>query len=190
MAWRVALLIVIGIATLWHLRALMRQRLLLIDPQRRRFFLRYMQRRREVPSLLATPRSSVEPVAPAAADTAAPAATDSNEAVVYVDASGECTFANQAAHELLQWNVGQLALRQVLAGGRDESEALMDALARRGLVEQHPSTLAGPPYTPLEITAVAVRDRDDNLWGAALFIRRAAGGAALGGRWRRESSQH
>ena len=119
----------------------------------------------------------------------APVATDNDEAVVYVDATGECTFANQAARELLHWTAGQLALRDVLAGGRGESEALMESLARRGLVEQHPSTLAGPTRAALEINAVAVRDRDDNLWGAALFIRRAAGGAAVAGRSRRGSSR-
>ena len=205
MAWGIALLAVSGIAILVQLLALDRQRrLFLSDPQRRRFFLGYMDRRSVQTAASPAPSSGAGRIAPAdvmissAESTAAQIpsergtahrATDADEAVVYVDATGECTFANQAARQLLRWNTGQLALRDVLAGGRGESEALMKSLARRGLIEQHSSALAGPSGAPLEISAVAVRDRDDNLWGAALFIRGAAGGAAVAGRSRRGSSR-
>lgn len=198
--WVAVLLGMIGAGVLIQLLALTRQRrLFLRDPQRRRFFLDYVQRRTVAPSpspqrsLIAVPPPSApdSPAPPealpagaagaAAAATAPVAASAVAEAVVYVDASGECTFGNQAARDLLHWSAGNLALRDVLAGGRGESDALMESLVRRGLVEQHPSILAGPSRAPLEISAVAVRDRDDNLWGAALFIRRpAAAPAALG----------
>lgn len=199
MAWGIALLVVIGIAALMQLLVLHRQRrLFLRDPQRRRFFLNYV--REGVASVTAASHAGTAiaaPTGPAVAappspgrSTATPAATDTNEAVVYVDATGECTFANQAARELLHWNAGTLALHNVLAGGRGESDALMESLARRGLVEQHASTLAGPTHAPLEISAVAVRDRDDNLWGAAVFIRRAAGAPVVTGHSRRVASRH
>ena len=168
------------------------RRLFLRDPQRRGFFVRYAQRsRRSAPQLrrpsLAAPPRPAAPATPVAAATkplpVAPVASaepgGTNEAVVYVDAQGHCTFANRAARDLLHWSAGELALRDVLAGGTGESDALLEALARHGLVEQHPSFLAGPAPAPLEISAVALRDRDDNLWGAALFIRPAAGASAL-----------
>jgi PAS domain-containing protein len=202
----IALLVVIGIGILVQLLVLRRQRrLFLLDPQRRRFFLGYVQGRAATPPQPRPHDPRLEPALqtePPAPNASIPAARDSarvasssesgasDEAVVYVDATGQCTFANQAARELLHWSTGNLALRDVLAGGRGESDALMESLARRGLVEQHPSTLAGPTRAALEINAVAVRDRDDNLWGAALFIRRAAGAPAAGGHSRRASSRH
>ena len=201
MALWIALLVVIGMGALVQLIALHRQRrLFLSDPQRRRFLLSYVQRRTGA-TPASSPRAAARllkaPNAPAAAarqtspaSSPSSAAAVSSEAVVYVDATGQCTFANQAARELLHWNTGNLALRDVLAGGRGESDALMESLGRRGLIEQHPSTLAGPTHAPLEINAVAVRDRDDNLWGAALFIRRAGGAPAAGAPSRRASSRH
>ena len=52
-----------------------------------------------------------------------------------------------------------------------ESAALLDRLSRHRVVESHPTALAGA-NTPVEISGVALRDRDDNVWGAALMIRR------------------
>lgn len=191
MALWISLLAVIGIGVVVQLTALNRQRrLFLRDPQRRRFFVGYVQRSGAAaplrPPATAPSAAAPQPALPLA--TGSSAAPD--EAVVYVDATGECTFANQAARELLHWSEGNLALRDVLAGGRGESDALMESLARRGLVEEHPSTLAGPTHAPLEISAVAVRDRDDNLWGAAVFIRRAAGAPVAAGPSRQVSSRH
>ncbi len=206
----VALLAAIGLGAVVPLLLLNRQRrLFLLDPRRRRFFLRYIQRaasppalplrnaaRNAAPATVETPNVT-PPAAPAngasatgAAPDAPQAASHPADAVVYVDAKGQCTFANQAARELLHWRTGDLALRDVLAGGSGESDALLESLARRGLVEQHPSTLAGPTRAPLEINAVAVRDRDDNLWGAALFIRRASGAPAAALTRRQALSRH
>jgi len=208
MALWIGLLAVLGVGNVLQLIALYRQRrLFLRDPQRRRFFLGYI-RQRQPQSGAAPQRAGAAPAAlqiqasaenavpavasarPQGAGAGAPTARAVDEAVVCVDASGECTFANRAARELLQWNAGNLALRDVLAGGRGESDALLESLARRGLVEQHPSTLAGPTPAALEISAVAVRDRDDKLWGAALFIRRAADVPAVVGPSHRASSRH
>jgi PAS domain-containing protein len=188
----VALLMAIGGVVLVELLALARQRrLFLRDPQRRRYFIRYAQQRLpDIPPAAArsgsladaeaTPRSLFQPSpAPISAEAEPGRATKGGpeEAVVYVDAQGQCTFANRAARELLRWEGGNLALRDVLAGGSPESDALLASLARRGLIEEHRSALAGPTRAPLDISAVAVRDRDDNLWGAALFIRRRVSAA-------------
>jgi PAS fold len=196
MALWIGLLVVLGLGVALQLIALSRQRrLFLRDPQRRRYFLGYVQRTIEPAEIRARPAEATILAAnaiPRLSKTDAPACAPTpalDEAVVYVDATGECTFANQAARDLLHWNTGSLALRDVLAGGRGESDALMAALARCGLVEQHPSTLAGPTHAPLEINAVAVRDRDDNLWGAAVFIRRAAAAPVTAGQSRRASSR-
>jgi PAS domain-containing protein len=96
------------------------------------------------------------------------------DGIVYIDADGRCTFINQAARTLLQWDDRNLALSDVLAGGAAESAELVEALKRQGLVEQHRTSLAAAASIPLELSAVALRDRDDNLWGAAVFIHKPA----------------
>jgi PAS domain-containing protein len=100
------------------------------------------------------------------------------EAVVYVDAAGRVTFANPAARALLHWSGGALALSEVVAGGADESTALLSAVARQELVGQLVTLVTGPSPERLEISGLPFRDRDGNVWGAALFFRRAPGGPA------------
>ena len=103
------------------------------------------------------------------------AATDVEDGIVYVDAAGRFTFANQAARDLLHWTSGDLALSDVLAGGAGESTTLLQAVARQELIQERVTWRAGPSSVPLDVSALALRDRDGNLWGAALFIRRPAG---------------
>jgi PAS domain-containing protein len=121
-------------------------------------------------------------VAPARTDTAwgadAPSTatvppTPAGEGIVYVDGSGHVTFANAAARNLLHWHSGDRALSDVLAGGTQESDALLEAVARHELIEREVTLLSGTSPTRLEISALALRDRDGSLWGAALFIRRS-----------------
>lgn len=192
-------IVVVGtaVATVELVLVARQRRLFMRDPQRRTFFVRYAQRQASrasgtavppspaasAPAFPPAPVACARPVPPssgAALTEALPrSASNMTAAVVYVDVDGRCTFANPAARQLLHWTTEQPALRDVLAGGREESDALLAVLARQGLIEQHPSMLAGPAPAPLEISAIALRDRDDNLWGAALFIRPAAGGAAV-----------
>ncbi len=108
----------------------------------------------------------IEPRIPAPAAPGPPP----NEGIVYIDATGHCTFANRAARELLHWRTGELLLRDVLVGGTQESAALLEELAQHGSVESHATALAGASPEPLELSGVALKDRDDNLWGAALSI--------------------
>ena len=93
-----------------------------------------------------------------------------DEGIVYIDATGHCTLANQVARELLHWRTGELVLRDVLAGGTRESAALLEELAQRGSIESHATALAGASPEPVELSGVALKGRDDNLWGAALSI--------------------
>lgn len=96
------------------------------------------------------------------------------EGVAYVDATGRFTFANPAARALLRWTAGELALSDVLVGGSQESAALLYAVARQELIGR-PVTLSGARSSEqLEMSGLPFRDRNGNLWGAALFIRRAA----------------
>jgi hypothetical protein len=101
----------------------------------------------------------------------APSAT-MGEAIVYVDAAGRLTFANRVARELLHWETGGMALSDLLAGGFDESAALLESVARQELVRVPMTLLAGGAPVQAEINALALRDRNGSLWGAALFIRR------------------
>ena len=65
-------------------------------------------------------------------------------------------------------------LSDVLAGGSEESIALLEAGARQEVIEQPVTLLAGAARARMDVSALALRDRDGNLWGAALFIRRPA----------------
>jgi PAS domain-containing protein len=172
------LLFAAAVVVLGELLQLNRQRrLLLLDGQRREFFVEYMRGPIRVASAAQLSRQGI-PAAPSvtgerlARRTAAAAA---REGIVYLDSQGRCAFADQVARDLLNWGDGERALRDVFAGGSAESTVLLDALARQGLIEPHATALAGPQAAPVEIRAVALRDRDDNLWGAALFIRPPAG---------------
>lgn len=94
--------------------------------------------------------------------------------VVYVDTGGHCTFADDGARRLLGWSGGERSLPDVLAGGTPESAALLAQLAHDGAVGAHTTALAGVRSMPVEVSGVALRDRDDNFWGAALVISRQA----------------
>jgi len=173
--WLALVIVSAGVAltTLWGLHR--QRRLLLGDPHRRRYFVQSSvtpaPRARRVSAPPGTTRAGASPAGATVRDTTAPPGSD--EGVLYVDAAGHCTLANQAARALLHWMDGDLSLSDVLAGGRREVVELLQTLERRGQVEQHTTALAGPAPTPLEISAVALRDRDDNLWGAALLIHPA-----------------
>jgi len=172
--------------------------LLVLDRQRR-LFLHDSQRRRFLVLYMATPAEPARPLSqrgpgtssvgaeaqlpapqasnpvPAAqpeerrATTAAPAAPQSaDQGVLLVDTTGHCTFADDTARTLLQWHSDTLALGDLLGGQRWIS--VLATLARDGQVELAAGTDRVP--TPLRINVVALRDREDNLWGAALFVRR------------------
>ena len=91
--------------------------------------------------------------------------------VLYVDSGGNCTLADGAARDLLHLGPGAVTLRDLLPGGAAESAELLLALERQGVVERHGTAVLGA--AALDIRAVALRDRDDNFWGAALFLQRA-----------------
>ena len=93
------------------------------------------------------------------------------EAIVYVDAAGRLTFANRVARELLHWETGELALSDLLAGGGAESATLLASVAQQELVRLPTTLLAAGTLVDAEVSALALRDRNGALWGAALFIR-------------------
>ncbi len=184
------ILIAAVVATGELLHLYRQRRLLLLDRQRQQFFVDYMRDgaksrtsalpAAEAPASLEAARQ-IDPVAVAdpAPKPAAPSRhTAREEGVVYVEAGGRCTFANEVARTLLHWSGGDLALGDVLGGGGPESTELLRRLAEQGVVEHYATTLAGPLPLALEVSGVAFRDRDDNLWGAALFIRRQPAAAA------------
>lgn len=91
--------------------------------------------------------------------------------VLYVDSGGHCTLADSGARDLLHLGAAAITLRDLLPGGAAESAELLQALERQGVVERHGTAVLGAPA--VDIRAVALRDRDDNFWGAALFLQRA-----------------
>jgi PAS domain-containing protein len=157
--------------------------LLLLDRQRRRFLAASRQQRVQpeehfLPSPATAPPASdatEPPIGSGAASELTPPVSlpaDTNEAMVYIDATGRCTFPNEAARDLFHWKSGELVLSDILAGGREEFHELLDILKREGVVAQHVTALADPSGTPLEISGLALRDQNGNAWRAALFIHR------------------
>ncbi|HEX7406855.1 MAG TPA: PAS domain-containing protein [Candidatus Binatia bacterium] len=140
------------------------RRLLTLDPRRRRAFVQYA--RGDV-------RKNPPPM-PAQTPPPPPAPAQTGEAILCLDSEGRCTAANPAARELLTRTSGEIALSDFLGGGTAEASMLLGSLARQGVIERYASAPAGLSPAPFHIKAVALRDRDNNFWGAALFIRQAA----------------
>ncbi len=122
--------------------------------------------------------SAGEPRTRRATDPAGAPTADANVGIVYVDLAGRFTFATQFARDLLAWQSGELALGDVLEGGSGECTALLNLVARQEVAEQPLTLLAGGRRQQFEISALALRDRNGNMWGAALFLRRPDGGSS------------
>jgi PAS fold len=153
------------------------RRLLFLDQPHRRFLAGYVRswKRRDTPAAPPQPAVIVADQSPTPEiphPARVPLRPRQAEGVVYIDAQGWCTFANRAAHELLRWKAGTIALSHVLRGGEQEFAALLESLRGQGTIEQHATAFGVEAPIPVEISGVALRDRDDNLWGAALFIHR------------------
>jgi hypothetical protein len=153
MDWPTAVVLAAVLAVVPIMRHLRYRRQVLLEVRLRNFL---------VPAPLPRPLT-------ADADAAAALAVP-DRAVLYVDAAGRCTLADDAARALLRWNGGELSLADVVGGGVPEAAELLATLARNGAIEARPTRLRIPPDLPVDLSAVAVRDRDDNLWGAAFFI--------------------
>jgi hypothetical protein len=123
----------------------------------------------------APPRSEESPeadVLPAPEDDSQPAAPRPPAvALLYVDSKGRCAAANEAARRLFHWREEEVRLSDVLSGIGEDIALLLDRVAREAVVQRYPAALRRPPATPVEIDAFALRDRDGNSWGAALFVR-------------------
>ena len=146
-----------------------RRRMFLLDPQRRRFLVRHSHPRAQ--SQFRQPRKDA-PAAPEGVDDFHQAAQcPPAVALLYVDSEGRCAAANEAARRLLHWREQQVRLSDVLSGIGEDIALLVDRVAREAVVERYPAVLRGPLAIPAEISAIALRDRDGNFWGAALFVR-------------------
>lgn len=187
-----------GALGVWELVLLYRIRHRLLDPRRYRLLVQYMQGgQADAAALLNSRSQSREGTHPRAlgpsqqpadvphdqlqqrhrAAAAFPTGAARQEGVVYVDPQGRCTFADQRARQLLGWRCGALALADVLSGGGRESAAFLALLAEQGQIQHYPVALSGEAAARVEFSAVALRDRDDNFWGAALFVRHVTGAA-------------
>jgi len=173
-----AIMLAAVLAVVPVIRHLRYRRQLLLEVRLRNFQVPPSRPQRRTAPMTAVPkadRAAPPPIAPPgpAVETAPPAPAVPERAVLYVDATGRCTLADDAARALLQWTSGELSLADVVAGGVPEAADLLATLARHGSIEAHATRLRTPHGVPVDLTAVAVRDRDDNLWGAAFFIHGA-----------------
>ncbi len=115
---------------------------------------------------------------PAAGEIAATHSADADVGIVYVDLAGRFTFATQVARDLLEWQSGELTLADILAqGGGAHSTALLKLVAQQEVLDQPVQILVNGHSQQFEISALALRDRDGKMWGAALFLRRSASAA-------------
>jgi len=87
-------------------------------------------------------------------------------AILCVDPAGHCTAANPAARRLLQQLPAEARLSDCLRGGAQ----ILAAVADEGVVERDEVVVNQPSPALVHVRAVALRDRDDNFWGAAVFI--------------------
>lgn len=146
-----------------------RRRMLLLDPQRRRFFGHHSRPGAE--PRLRQPRKD-DPAAREGVDEFHQVARCRPAvALLYVDSEGRCAAANEAARRLLHWREEEVRLSDVLSGIGKDIALLLDRVAREAVVQRYPAVLRRPPAIPVEISAIALRDRDSNFWGAALFVR-------------------
>jgi len=146
-----------------------RRRLLLLDPRRRRFFVGHLYP--EAQHQLRLPKEDVLPMREAR-DGSRPAAPRRPEvALLYADSGGRCAAANEAARRLLHSPEEEVRLSDVLSGIGEDIARLLDRITREAVVQCYPAVLARLSGVPVEISAIALRDRDSNFWGAALFVR-------------------
>jgi hypothetical protein len=117
------------------------------------------------------------------AEVTAHGAGEHDTGIVYVDLAGRVTFATETARDLLDWQSGEIALGDMLAGGDAECAALLNLVARQEAVDQSLVMLASGGRQRFDVSALALRDRTGAMFGAALFLRRPAAvptGAAHG----------
>jgi hypothetical protein len=166
------------------------RRLLMLDPWRRRLFGRHLrpavrcfnQEKQPAAGVAgqagrhAPPFSAQSP----RADAAVSAALDDPQprvplppeiGLLYVDSEGRCTAGNEAARRLLHGREEEVRLPDVLSGSDEDIALLLDRVALESVVERYPAVLGRPYAIPVEIDAIALRDRDSNFWGTALFVR-------------------
>lgn len=99
------------------------------------------------------------------------AATAAAEAILCLDPEGRCTGANLAARRLLQPLAEEITLNACLPGGTQEASRMLAVVAQDGIIECDIVLCAQPSPALFHIQAIALRDRDNNFWGAVLFIR-------------------
>jgi len=166
-----------AIATLELFLLNRQRRLLLLDPWRQRFFVRRQQGRQGVgPAPYGVEGARGYQHASQGKDVPAPPEV----ALLYVDSEGRCAAANEAARRLLHGHGEEGRLSDVLSGSGEDIALLLDRIMREAMVQGYPAVLGGASAIPVEISAIALRDRDSNFWGAAVSVRMRDSGATLG----------
>jgi hypothetical protein len=179
-----------AIATLELFLLNRQRRLLMLDPWRRRLFGRHLrpavhslnqekqpaagaagQARRPAPPFSEQSPRADAAVSAALDDPQPPVPRPPEIGLLYVDSEGRCTAANEAARRLLHGHEEEVRLSDVFSGSGEDIALLLDRVALEAVVERYPAVLGRPYAIPVEIDAIALRDRDSNFWGTALFVR-------------------
>lgn len=93
------------------------------------------------------------------------------EAVLCFDPSGRCTSANPSGRQLLPRPEGECTLSELLPGGATAANGFLAAVAAEGVLERDEALASVSAPALVHVRALALRDRDDNFWGAVLFVR-------------------
>jgi hypothetical protein len=99
----------------------------------------------------------------------------STDAVLCFEPGGQCTAANHAGSRLLPPREEGSTLSRLLAEGQPAAASLLAAVAAQGTMDRDESIGSVPASSRMHLTALALRDRDDNFWGAALFLHPSDG---------------
>ncbi|MBI4515893.1 MAG: hypothetical protein HY699_08775 [Deltaproteobacteria bacterium] len=101
----------------------------------------------------------------------------SADGLIVATPDGQCTYITAGARTLLglDGSAGtSCRLHALLRDGEREATGILADLRARPLLAARRVRPAARPELPIEVAAVALRDRAGNLWGAALLLRSAA----------------
>ncbi|HVM98154.1 MAG TPA: hypothetical protein VMT89_17295 [Candidatus Acidoferrales bacterium] len=89
--------------------------------------------------------------------------------MILIDPTGHCVYRD--AH-LARPAQNASSLDALLEGGQIEADVVLEKLHRNGKLEPYTTLIAGA--VAVALSGIALRDRDDNFWGAALFLESVA----------------
>lgn len=100
-------------------------------------------------------------------------------ALLLIDPSGRCVYHDPQADDGIAPATDSKHLGDLLAGGENESQRILQTLNHDGKLEPYSTRVAGAKDVVL--SGISLRDRDDHVWGAALFLEPLSDGKQSSG---------